>query len=197
MLLADDERLTLADLQRERLLAGVRCFNASGCVTGLVDLETAPDELGSFAAGVLQAGAASAIATQWSVSDYATYLLMLRFAQLVVADPNLRPAQALQQASRWLRTAGPREVTDLGKQADKAVRSIEDVFDPLQFERDVARGLSASDVAGGGARDSEAIETTARGGHNRPAATHVPRTHVRDHPFAHPIYWAAAVVYGA
>src|SRR6185312_7264501 len=75
------------------------------CVTALGDLETAPDELSSFAAGALQAGAAGVFATQWSVSDRATALLMLRFAYEWVGNSELSPAAALRTAAAWLRRA--------------------------------------------------------------------------------------------
>src|SRR5262249_61413219 len=101
----NQEMLTLTDLQRSRLLEGVRCFNASGCTTAVGDLDTAPDELSSLPAGVLQAGAASAIATQWPVDDRATFLLMLRFAQIVLGQPGITPARALREAAAWLRRA--------------------------------------------------------------------------------------------
>ncbi len=121
MLLARGERLTLSYLQRERILVGVRCFIASGCVTSVGDLETAPDELSSFAAGTLQAGAASTLATQWSVSDTANYLLMLRCAKEALEHPDWRPAKALRAAARWLRTATVKDVGTLQAEASKGL----------------------------------------------------------------------------
>jgi CHAT domain-containing protein len=179
------EVLTLTELQRGRLLQGVRCFDASGCTTAVIDLTTAPDELSSFAAGVLQAGAAGAIATQWAVDDRATFLLMLHFTQLALGDPKLSPSEALCAAARWLRTSTWKDFEQLASQKMRRIRPIR----PSQSDRlDKARGV----VGEAATRDTrfsadvalEALSLSA------PVSANV------DHPFRHPIYWACAVVYG-
>lgn len=220
MLLASNERLTLADLQRERLLDGVRCFNASGCVTGLGDLETAPDELSSFAAGVLQAGAASAIATQWFVNDRATFLLMLQFARALLSDDAITPARALRQAGQWLRTATWRDIDDLARQGMRRMRptvarDAGSAAPPQYGEytddawRDALRGIVTSDSTSDVTSDALPADTTddatdlPDGLRFAPddALKYLRSTVAVDRskamPFAHPIYWACAVVYGA
>lgn len=218
MVLAASERLTLADMQRQRLLAGVRLFNASGCVTGLGDLETAPDELSSFAGGALQAGAAGVFATQWAVNDRATALLMLRFAHEWVgagAQSSLAPTVALRAAVSWLRQATPSEINAFTRSA----------WDTAGSELEFARAMEPDDddvittVRGLDLRDALAVETgvplagaaatndaddsddaSIRARRRLPAPTSAPDTSDNVEsaaPYAHPIYWAAVVAYGA
>jgi CHAT domain-containing protein len=186
-------------------LAGVRLFNASGCTTGLSDLRYAPDELSSFAVGVLQAGAAAAIATQWFVDDLATFLLMLRFARLVLGDPALTPACALRDAAAWLRRATWAELEALAKQGMRKLRPIPP---NERAARNAVRGVGTAEVeAGEGAPDGKAgsvVEVATTRDLRFSAAVgfealgrKVPAGHRRARPFEHPIYWACAVVYGA
>ncbi len=193
VVLSNDEKLTLADLQRQRLLDGLRGFNASGCVTAVGDLEHAPDELSSFAAGVLQAGSPCAVATLWSVSDKATFLVMLRFMQEWLRDPTLTPARALREAAHWLRTATREQLGDLSKKGLKGIRglSVDDTT-----TRDALRGIpvpaaeQVDSVADDALRSSMSEifkKLLARGGH-APAQV--------DAPYRHAIYWAAPVIYG-
>jgi CHAT domain-containing protein len=124
MVMADDEWLTLARLQSERLLEGARCFSASGCLTGLGDIIHAPDELGSFAAGAIQAGAAAVLATLWAVSDQANALLMLRVMELALTHPDKSPAWALREAARWLRSASRQDIALLRARVRTAIREM-------------------------------------------------------------------------
>jgi hypothetical protein len=52
------------------MLIWVKCLNTSGCTTAVDDLDTAPDEFSSLTAGILQAGAAGAIARVTGFSAY-------------------------------------------------------------------------------------------------------------------------------
>ncbi|HET8840339.1 MAG TPA: CHAT domain-containing protein, partial [Ktedonobacteraceae bacterium] len=112
LLLAKKEVLTLADLLSHQVnLRGLRLIILSACQTALLDLQGARDEVRSLAAGMLQAGAAAALAALWAVDDKATYLLIVRFAQewfgSLMAEP---PSIALARAQRWLRHATNREL---------------------------------------------------------------------------------------
>jgi CHAT domain-containing protein len=183
----DQETLSLTELQRSRLLEGTRCFNASGCTTALGDLDVAPDELSSLPAGVLQSGAASAIATQWSVDDRATFLLMLRFAQVALGQPGITPARALREASAWLRQATWEEIEQI---ASKGMRKLRPIRPSKRSDRAMIRGIADA------TRDTrisaeEGLEILAD------MASMTPSGLGRERPFAHPIYWAAAIVYGA
>lgn len=190
LLLAHNDKLTLAQLQRTRLLAGCREFNAEGCVTGVGDVERAPDEILSLAGGILQAGAAAAVATQWAVSDRATFLLMLRRTQELLSDRSCSPARALRLAARWLRKASQEELVALSKQGRKQLDLLG--VEQHRMVDDTLRGTMALPPEYGTERSlmddlfaQVAIPTVLQ-------ATFFP-----ERPYEHPIFWAAFVVYGA
>jgi CHAT domain-containing protein len=180
------ERLTLAELQQDMLLRGARLVNASGCITAVGDLDVAPDELSSLAAGLLQSGAASAVATQWSVEDRATFLFMLRFAQVALGTADVTPAHALRDAARWLRRATWAELDALAQQGLRKLRPIQS---GQREDRVGLRGLSRDDPT----RD---VRFSAQTGFEALAVS-IPAGRGREQPFAHPIYWAAVVIFGA
>ena len=190
MLLAHGDLLTLADLQRAALLTGVRLFNASGCVTALGDLDTAPDELGSFAGGLLQSGAAGAIATLWSVSDQATFALMLCFAQYFLGTPGITPARAMRQAVSWLRTASRSEFEARKQVARARIKGI--TLTATGRDRDADRGAEMLDATARLSATHHAVEDALAelGTISLDQPDHLP-------PFAHPYFWAAFIVYGA
>ncbi len=112
LLLAHGERVTLADtLNRVVDLRGLRLLILSACQTAILDLRGAKEEVHSLAAGMVQAGAHAVIGSLWSVYDYASYLLIVRFAQEWLPQRNhMPPATALANAQRWLRTVTNREL---------------------------------------------------------------------------------------
>ena len=74
---------------------------ADACETGQISPGEAAEEYLGFPAAFLTAGASAVIASFWAVSDFSTALLMEQaYRRLKAGAP---PAQALQQASRWLR----------------------------------------------------------------------------------------------
>jgi len=176
------ERLSLAMLRRERLLVGIWGVTASGCVTGLSDLEVAPDELGSFAAGLLQAGAVCVVATLWSVKDHATCLLMVRFHQIRLSGAGISAATALRESGRWLRAAKREELDAFARTFGlPELRSI----DPV---RDAMRGVvpEIAELEG----KLHPPDTVADG---------MPVGSVHSSsvfPYDHPVYWAAPIIYG-
>jgi len=211
LLLAGNERLTLADLQRGHLLQGVRCFAASGCVTGLGDPHIAPDELNSFAAGVLQAGAATAVATMWSVSDLATCLLMIRFFEEVLTHPEASPAKSLQEASRWLRQASAEDIMKAAQTfqiADATRASSGDTRDaargvkeqsPLSWEEeewDKGESSEPNEIVERAASNRASLKPFDEGG-TEPQPTDTSLSSTGGYaPLAHPFFWASAVAYG-
>jgi CHAT domain-containing protein len=105
LLLADDTRLTVADLTDGRL-TGCRLATASACQSGHYSITDTPEEFTGLPAGFLQAGAACAVVSLWQVRDDATALLMTRFYELLNPDrgnASLQPAHALRGARTWLR----------------------------------------------------------------------------------------------
>ncbi|HVB24390.1 MAG TPA: CHAT domain-containing protein [Ktedonobacteraceae bacterium] len=112
LLLARGEKLTLRDLFSGKAhLHGLRLLILSACQTAIIDQRGIRDEVYSIAMGMIQAGAAAALATLWPVDDRATCLLMVRFAQEWF--PKMKqesPAAALARAQHWLRTCTYREL---------------------------------------------------------------------------------------
>jgi CHAT domain-containing protein/tetratricopeptide (TPR) repeat protein len=97
--MAGGQPLTLRNVLGQRLTARVGVLSA--CETAIPGDEL-PDEVISLPTGLIQAGLGTAVASLWSVPGTATALLMFRFYErwrVVGADP----AQALNDAQRWLR----------------------------------------------------------------------------------------------
>ncbi|HTA97818.1 MAG TPA: CHAT domain-containing protein [Solirubrobacteraceae bacterium] len=92
----------ILDLQ----LARTRLVVASACETGVIAGHEATDEALALSTIFLGAGAAGVIASLWSVDDYATSLLMVRFYEALIHTPE-DPAQALRIAALWLRDLTP------------------------------------------------------------------------------------------
>ncbi len=174
-------RLSLATLPRERLLVGFWGVTASGCVTGLADLEIAPDELGSFAAGLLQAGAICVVATLWPVSDHATALLMLRFHQIRIGDTSLSASMALRQAVHWLRTATQEQLDTFAHAWHLPLLST---TYPL---RDALRGIEVITRSGSILRENSEVFSRVES-QLTPNATLF--------PYHHPVYWACPIICG-
>jgi CHAT domain-containing protein len=105
--LAHDQPLTLRSLLELRLPNsgaggnGIRLAVLSACETQVPGLEL-PDEVMSLPTGLLQAGVAGVIASQWAVSGAGTAMLMARFYDGWMQE-QLEPAAALRAAQLWLR----------------------------------------------------------------------------------------------
>jgi CHAT domain-containing protein len=106
----DESTVRLADgvLPLARLSAlgglGSRMTVLSACESAVSDITDRADEAYSMASVVLASGSPGVIASLWPVDDYATALLMARTYELLFADPDLRPAEALCDAQTWLRS---------------------------------------------------------------------------------------------
>jgi CHAT domain-containing protein len=113
LLLARQEALTLADLTGLNL-RGRRLVVLSSSETALGS-DLASDALTSdsltLVAGFLDAGAAGAIGSLWSVSDLPTAALMARFYAGI--ESKLAPPVALRRAQQWLRDATAADVAAL------------------------------------------------------------------------------------
>lgn len=105
LVLADDERFTLADAFALRdEVGGLPLLVLSACQAANVDLRGAASEVRSLPTGFLQAGVRAVLAPLWSVDDHATYLLITRFAGEYLPAGRVPPAVALTRAQAWLRT---------------------------------------------------------------------------------------------
>ncbi len=112
LVLAGDERLTLADLLSTPgagaagPLGQARLVVASACQTAVIDGTRLPDEVLGLPSGFLQAGTPCFIGTLWPVADLSSALLMTHFYELHCPDPGaaaLPADQALCHAAVWLR----------------------------------------------------------------------------------------------
>ncbi len=128
--LAHDVELTLGDLAAMRLSGsadnggGARLVVLSACETDQPGTEL-PDEVISLPTGLLQAGAAGVVATQWRVYSVPITLLLSRFYVGVLLDAR-PPADALNDAQRWLRdTTNGEKVHDL----DRDIARLRERFD--------------------------------------------------------------------
>jgi CHAT domain-containing protein len=119
LILADDKPLTLREILAQHPgrpgRAVLRLAVLAACETQ-VPGQQLPDEVISLPAGLIQAGAAGVIASQWAVPGLATAMLMTRFYQYWKHD-QLPPAAALRAAQRWLRDSTNGEKADYFKAA--------------------------------------------------------------------------------
>ncbi|MGW6504898.1 CHAT domain-containing protein [Nonomuraea angiospora] len=99
LLMAGNRRVTLRDLFGLRLR--VRLAVLSACETAMPGTEL-PDEVVSLPTGLLQAGVAGVVASQWAVPELATAMLVALFYR-GWRQERMTPAAALRQAQRWLR----------------------------------------------------------------------------------------------
>ncbi|QSJ16451.1 tetratricopeptide repeat protein [Nostoc sp. UHCC 0702] len=90
--------LTLVDIFNLNL-PQCRLVTLSACETALTKSTTSDEYIG-LASGFLKAGSSSVVSSLWSVDDFATTLLMIRFYDNLHSLP---VAQALCQAQQWLR----------------------------------------------------------------------------------------------
>ncbi|WP_449419221.1 CHAT domain-containing protein [Phormidium nigroviride] len=93
--------LTLKEIFATLNLPLCRLVSLSACETGLVS-RVDTDEYIGLASGFLYAGAGNVVSSLWSVSDFSTAFLMIRFYQNL-RDEELSVCQALQAAQNWLR----------------------------------------------------------------------------------------------
>ena len=111
LLMAGNRWLTLRDLLTMKLR--VRLAVLSACETSLPGTEL-PDEVVALPTGLLQAGVAGVIASQWAVPDLATTVLMADFYR---RHRTASPGAALRAAQRWVRDTTNGEKVDELEQA--------------------------------------------------------------------------------
>jgi CHAT domain-containing protein len=145
LLLANDAALSARELL-EMDLSRARLVVASACETGMLAGYHALDESLALSTVLIGAGAAGVVASQWSVNDYATLLLMTRFYEMLEAMPG-RPVTALCAAQRWLRDlTGEREATFLEEHRNLRAFGLRHGADPVRSRHDrVSASRAASD----------------------------------------------------
>jgi len=167
--LANDERLTLAEVMYRPHFREVRLVVMSACQTALTEFRRLPDEAIGLPAGFLRAGVAGVIGALWPVDDFSTAVLMTCFYRFhLVGDRStgegpMSPARALQRAQL--------AVAELDHEQVKAL--VED-SEPLRRARESAGGeLGLSPAVG-----EESPRTT-------------------DTPFGDPYHWAGFTLTGS
>jgi len=107
LMMAYNEELTVAELLDLRLDRGIRLVTLSACETGMIGTKQIEEVVG-LPASLLQAGVAGVAASLWSVNDFSTALLMIRFYDYW-RGKQLPPAEALRQAQLWVRDTTNKE----------------------------------------------------------------------------------------
>lgn len=128
-------RLTADEVLREwRLDADL--VTLSACQTGVHRLLRGDEPMGLIR-GFLAAGARAVIASQWPVDDLATFLLMGRLYEQLVADPAGDPARALRDAQVWLRAVQGQQLLDrietLGITSPRSIGTTDCPFTSPQY----------------------------------------------------------------
>ena len=113
--LARAERLSFLAIPATLDLRGVRLAVLSACETGVAPVRDPVHEFEGLFSAFLMAGASAVLASLWPVEELATALLMHRFYQYHLGDPQeglapRAPAEALRDAQAWLRTLTVEEV---------------------------------------------------------------------------------------
>lgn len=183
LLLAGDSSISLREILERKIveggealnLEGIRLLVLSACETALIDVKQTPDEFIGFAAGFLQAGAASVIASLWAVDDRATFLLMCRFAQFYLDQQNKdSPAGALAKAQRWLR--------------EEATYRVLMNYKPF---RDFSANRTNTEI-----RALRLLDHQDEHNHENRSSPAMPSSDLDALPYTDPMYWAGFVVTG-
>ncbi|WP_039961494.1 CHAT domain-containing protein, partial [Kamptonema sp. PCC 6506] len=96
-----DGNLTLADIIAHFDLKNCRLVTMSACETSFTDFNSNSDEYIGLPSGFMLAGSHNIIGSLWTVSAFATSLLMTKFYEELKQSNNI--ALALNQSQKWLR----------------------------------------------------------------------------------------------
>ncbi|NEO67639.1 MAG: CHAT domain-containing protein, partial [Moorea sp. SIO4G2] len=122
----EDGQLTLAEifglsLNQCRLVTLSACETGITAVTNTIDSSTydySSDEYISLASGFLYAGSPSVVSSLWTVNEFPTAFLMIKFYQNLTQSPTRETgavAVALNQAQTWLREVTKEELEEWTK----------------------------------------------------------------------------------
>ena len=110
LLMAGGEILSLEELLPLLQTSPLREVILSGCETAMAQVARRPDELLGFPAAFLEHGAATVVATQWPVDDWAAAALIGRFYR----ERSTKTAgQAMRAAQNWMREVTAGELSEL------------------------------------------------------------------------------------
>ena len=100
------QALTLKEIYANLELKACRLVMLSACETGLLSAQLTDEYLG-LASGFLYAGSPSVVSSLWSVDDFATAFLAIRFYQEFTPETSV--AKALKNSQNWMRTVSQTE----------------------------------------------------------------------------------------
>jgi CHAT domain-containing protein len=106
LLLANDAELTVRDLLSQPRPLEARLVALSSCGSAVTSGRQGVDEIVSFRAALLRAGAAQVLASAWPVLDAATVPLMAGFYERLGQDEDADLAEALLASARAVRAGG-------------------------------------------------------------------------------------------
>ncbi|MEQ8998630.1 MAG: CHAT domain-containing tetratricopeptide repeat protein [Coleofasciculus sp. B1-GNL1-01] len=115
-----DSTLTLAEILEHFNLNQCRLVTLSACETGMVDFRRSDEYIG-LPNGLLVAGSPSVVSSLWSVNQFSTALLMIKFYE-ELAKPGNTITIALNEAQRWLRDTTVFGFLDWVKQSQQLSR---------------------------------------------------------------------------
>ena len=118
--------LTLEDIFKLDLRL-CRLVTLSACETGLTDTKSLSDEYIGLPSGFLFSGSPSVVSSLWTVDDFATTFLMIKFYENVINSQNDQENHitiALQNAQHWLRNLTP-------EKGEEFLQEIEPLIDSL------------------------------------------------------------------
>ncbi|MGB5593713.1 MAG: CHAT domain-containing protein, partial [Crocosphaera sp.] len=158
--------LTLEDIFKLDLPL-CRLVTLSACETGLTDTNSLSDEYIGLPSGFLFSGSVSVVSSLWTVDDFATTFLMIKFYENVINADTFQPNYitiALQNAQDWLRNLTP-------EKGEEFVSKIEPLIDSIYPNKP---------------RKAKSIKN---------GATKRIKEH-GNYPFANPFYWSAFTTAG-
>lgn len=174
-LVLGDGFLTLNELKTQTdLFKGVELLTLSACNTAAIRSDTNGKEIDAFAELAQRLGAASVIATLWSVSDASTPWLMRDFYATRESKAGITKAEALQKAQ---------------------LRLLNGKTDVKPFA-DIPKGHPNSNIKVVLTSDGKSDVT--RGGETVFVDEKDAPPYIRDNkkPYAHPFYWSPFILYG-
>ncbi|MBR8837664.1 MAG: CHAT domain-containing protein [Stigonema ocellatum SAG 48.90 = DSM 106950] len=126
-----EQDLTLEDILNLSL-PNCRMVTLSACETGLIDISSIDEYIG-LPSGFIRVGAATVVSSLWTVDDFSTALLMIKFYEnLQTLTGNV--AIALNQAQLWCRQATQSELWQwIDGKIDMDVQHKEKIQKRLQF----------------------------------------------------------------
>ena len=107
------QKLTLEDIFEKINLPQCELVILSACRTGLTGLSKGVDEYIGLGSGFLYAGSLHVINSLWSVGEFSTAILMIRFYQLMFDKNNpVSIHLALQKAQSWMKRVTKKDIID-------------------------------------------------------------------------------------